>query len=177
VLQVIAQVTSTVTPLANQFPLPRPAQGQDPQCNATYTCWSINILPFIEQGPLYQQYKPNLSNQDPANAPVVQTYIQTYACPADSTGDFTAIMPEVGPASNQTAQFSVNVAGTDTPGNSDPNAPPCGPPGAGSRGKAIRLSASVSDSLMHSPAAACVDRIGTLYQPPARRARTRPHVW
>jgi prepilin-type N-terminal cleavage/methylation domain-containing protein/prepilin-type processing-associated H-X9-DG protein len=45
--------------------------------------WAIAILPFVEQGPLYDQYNMNLSNNDAANAAVLQTIVPAYCCPSD----------------------------------------------------------------------------------------------
>jgi len=57
-------------------------------CNSTYgrrqlTTWTLCILPFMEQQPLYDQYDFNLGNTDAANAAVCQTFISSYLCPSD----------------------------------------------------------------------------------------------
>src|SRR5262249_46324933 len=48
-----------------------------------YNGWSIDILPFIEQGNLFKNYNNKIPNQDPGNTAVVQTYVSVYACPTD----------------------------------------------------------------------------------------------
>jgi prepilin-type N-terminal cleavage/methylation domain-containing protein/prepilin-type processing-associated H-X9-DG protein len=48
-----------------------------------YTCWSISILPFIEQDNLYKTYDNTIPNQAAANQPFCQTPIKTYNCPMD----------------------------------------------------------------------------------------------
>jgi prepilin-type N-terminal cleavage/methylation domain-containing protein/prepilin-type processing-associated H-X9-DG protein len=48
-----------------------------------YSCWSIDILPYIEQGALYSTYVPGLPNADPANAVFRNQFVKIYACPSD----------------------------------------------------------------------------------------------
>src|SRR5207302_559604 len=48
-----------------------------------YSCWSIDILPFIEQGPLFQTYNNTIPNQDPANQAFCKTSVPVYMCPSD----------------------------------------------------------------------------------------------
>jgi prepilin-type N-terminal cleavage/methylation domain-containing protein/prepilin-type processing-associated H-X9-DG protein len=46
--------------------------------------WSISILPFLEQEPLWKRYLDNpVPNQDPRNEAFRQTYLAVYNCPAD----------------------------------------------------------------------------------------------
>src|SRR5262245_2966025 len=49
----------------------------------TYTNWAIEILPYIEQGNLYKQYRQDLQNVDPINNAVGQQRVKTYECPSD----------------------------------------------------------------------------------------------
>jgi prepilin-type N-terminal cleavage/methylation domain-containing protein/prepilin-type processing-associated H-X9-DG protein len=48
-----------------------------------FSCWSIDILAYVEQGALYATYKPGLPNADPANAGFRQQFVKIYACPVD----------------------------------------------------------------------------------------------
>jgi prepilin-type N-terminal cleavage/methylation domain-containing protein/prepilin-type processing-associated H-X9-DG protein len=48
-----------------------------------YSNWAIQLLPFIEQGNLYNQYNNNVSNDNPANQAVVQANVPTYNCSSD----------------------------------------------------------------------------------------------
>jgi prepilin-type N-terminal cleavage/methylation domain-containing protein len=60
-------------------------------CCATlnsYTNWAISILPHIEAQSLYDQYRQDLLNEDDLNQPVVQAFVQTYACPDDQNTEF-----------------------------------------------------------------------------------------
>jgi prepilin-type N-terminal cleavage/methylation domain-containing protein/prepilin-type processing-associated H-X9-DG protein len=56
-------------------------------CCATlsYTNWAIAILPFIEQQSLYDQYHPDLYNEDAANAFVREQIVEAYDCPSDQS--------------------------------------------------------------------------------------------
>jgi prepilin-type N-terminal cleavage/methylation domain-containing protein len=45
--------------------------------------WAIFLLPYIEQGNLFARYNMQLANEDPANAPVTQSFVKTYTCPSD----------------------------------------------------------------------------------------------
>jgi prepilin-type processing-associated H-X9-DG protein len=49
----------------------------------TYSAWTIAILPFLEQQPLYDQYNFNVPNYDPLNHPVIQKTVEAYLCPSD----------------------------------------------------------------------------------------------
>lgn len=49
----------------------------------TYTNWAIEILPFMEQAPLYRQYRQNEVNVSTTNNLVGQKRIPTHECPSD----------------------------------------------------------------------------------------------
>lgn len=61
------------------------------------TTWTIEILPFIEQQPLYNQYNQSAFNEDAANAFVRTQAVPIYICPSDTTGPFAPRKPESGP--------------------------------------------------------------------------------
>src|SRR5262249_24364878 len=66
-----------------------------------YDTWTISILPFIEQGPLFKLYDPKVPNaiqdaKSPNMAALRQTYLPIYACPSDPNA-FTPLRPESGP--------------------------------------------------------------------------------
>ncbi|MGQ9575910.1 MAG: DUF1559 domain-containing protein [Thermoguttaceae bacterium] len=46
-------------------------------------CWTISILPQIEQEALFARYNSNLPNTDPANQFVREQIVKTYQCPSD----------------------------------------------------------------------------------------------
>jgi prepilin-type N-terminal cleavage/methylation domain-containing protein len=48
-----------------------------------YTCWSIEILPYLEQDTLYQQYNNKIPNQSAANQAFCRTQLSVYNCPSD----------------------------------------------------------------------------------------------
>ncbi|HJZ58380.1 MAG TPA: DUF1559 domain-containing protein [Gemmataceae bacterium] len=60
--------------------------------------WTVFILPYIEQGPLFQQYNMAQTNESTANAAVRTTKVQTYMCPSDiNAGNLAS--PASGPGS------------------------------------------------------------------------------
>src|SRR6516162_4115842 len=66
-----------------------------------YDTWSISILPYVEQDPLYKLWDPKLPNAVPASVSpgmetLRQTLVRVYTCPADP-GAFTPILPSSGP--------------------------------------------------------------------------------
>jgi prepilin-type N-terminal cleavage/methylation domain-containing protein len=48
-----------------------------------YTGWSIEILPYLEQKNLYQEYNKAIPNQAAANQPAVTTKLSVFTCPVD----------------------------------------------------------------------------------------------
>ncbi len=48
-----------------------------------FSCWSIDLLPFLEQGPLYQTYVPTAVNNSVANQHFAQSAVKVYTCPVD----------------------------------------------------------------------------------------------
>src|ERR1044072_6476691 len=49
---------------------------------ATYTTWTIEILPYIEQQSLYQQYRQDEQNTSTNNNLVGQQRIKSHECPS-----------------------------------------------------------------------------------------------
>ncbi len=66
---------------------PGGVDGYFPQLNIPNTNptvrhgWGTFILPYIDQQPLYGQYRRDADFRDPVNRPVVTTHIQTFTCP------------------------------------------------------------------------------------------------
>src|SRR5262249_29788805 len=48
-----------------------------------YSCWSIDILPYLEQDNLFKTYNNKIPNQDPANQAFCKTPLAVYNCPSD----------------------------------------------------------------------------------------------
>ena len=64
-----------------------------------YLTWTVAILPYIEQMPLYNIYdlaKPNATNTSPGTDTVRKTLVPTYTCPAEFL-PLQASTPESGP--------------------------------------------------------------------------------
>src|SRR5262245_54140075 len=51
-----------------------------------YTNWAIEILPYIEESALYNQYDQKLSNLAPVNVQVASKILNFQCCPSDPTG-------------------------------------------------------------------------------------------
>jgi len=67
--------------------------------------WMIAILPFIEQGALYDSYDLSHNNESPENRAVRETSVSTYVCPSDYTAD-GPIVPASGPAATVGAKYA-----------------------------------------------------------------------
>ena len=52
--------------------------------------WRVAILPFMEQGPLYNAYNFDVPWDDPANLTVGKTKVNAYLCPSDPEQDSLA---------------------------------------------------------------------------------------
>src|SRR5678815_90506 len=85
-----AQTQGTLPSGHIEWSLPPAAKTTLTAATATgyYSCWSIDILPGIEQDNLYKTYKdyPTQnygSNGDTTNAAFSQTYLAVYSCPSD----------------------------------------------------------------------------------------------
>ncbi len=84
---------------ANQGTLPPGGITEGPCCGTrSGTSWSISILPYHEEQPLYDRYDFTQFNEAPANAFVRETHLDIHKCPADVNTD-TLDRPESGPGS------------------------------------------------------------------------------
>ena len=86
--------------VANTFPPGNISCGGG-SCNYTYgrphyTTWTISILPYLDQAPLYSDYDQDLGNTDNANRSLAQTFMSSYICPSDINTDRFG-RPESGP--------------------------------------------------------------------------------
>jgi len=57
--------------------------GTNGCCSGPGAPWSGSILPYMEQGALYDQVDWGLLSTDPVNLPLFQTVIPGYVCPSD----------------------------------------------------------------------------------------------
>jgi len=62
--------------------------------------WAINVLPFLEMGALFNDYKTGRNNTDPSNELVRKTFVKVYTCPADPI-PHVAQNPFSGPGENE----------------------------------------------------------------------------
>jgi prepilin-type N-terminal cleavage/methylation domain-containing protein len=65
----------------------------------SYTTWSIEVLPYIEQSSLYKLYNQRAYNEDPVNRQVRETLVSTYCCPTDPSA-MLLDEPESGPGNS-----------------------------------------------------------------------------
>jgi prepilin-type N-terminal cleavage/methylation domain-containing protein/prepilin-type processing-associated H-X9-DG protein len=66
------------------FPSGHQLRGGNATTNGGYYAnWAILILPYVEQGPLYQLYDQTKLNSDPVNKTVRETFVPVYSCPSD----------------------------------------------------------------------------------------------
>ncbi len=101
------------------FPLPVIVSIQPTGTMGTSHSWGLNILPYIEQGAVYDAYEMNLSCWDPVNEVAVGTHISGYVCPstpgADRTISYTipagAILPGL-PALSLTEAAPIDYVAT-----------------------------------------------------------------
>jgi prepilin-type N-terminal cleavage/methylation domain-containing protein/prepilin-type processing-associated H-X9-DG protein len=56
--------------------------------------WSAFILPYLEQGPLYNSIRFNLPVELAQNRPAVQTFVKMYLCPSDLTPSAAFTVPD-----------------------------------------------------------------------------------
>jgi prepilin-type N-terminal cleavage/methylation domain-containing protein len=69
-----------------------------PCCSVeNYTSWMIQILPFLEQRTLYDQYAQGEANESRVNQPVVTQFVAAYSCPSDIQRS-TPSVPDTGVA-------------------------------------------------------------------------------
>jgi prepilin-type N-terminal cleavage/methylation domain-containing protein len=73
-----------------RFPPGQLSGDEHPNCDSasgkTYTNWAIEILPYMEEQPLYDRYVQTATNADPVNLPVLQTILPYQVCATDPNG-------------------------------------------------------------------------------------------
>lgn len=62
----------------------------------SFSTWTIGILPYMDQQPLYDLYDQTKRNEDGANRTVRETFLPIYVCPSDVNTD-ELDKPESGP--------------------------------------------------------------------------------
>lgn len=53
-----------------------------PANQTSYISWTVMVLPYIDQAPLYNNYNPNQPWWDSSNVPVVSRSLPVYVCPS-----------------------------------------------------------------------------------------------
>ncbi len=86
---------------------------------STPNIWTVAILPFIEEQPLYDQVNFNKSVFDPANASVANYAVSTFICPSDPQGT-SPVLPNRG---DPTSPNPLTGAGIWYTGSIGPTAP------------------------------------------------------
>ncbi len=68
------------------------ATGSDGTDDENWTNWAVAILPYLEQQPLYDQYRQDLPNRHAENADVLGTPLPVMTCPSDAPIDAISAM-------------------------------------------------------------------------------------
>src|SRR5262245_57383790 len=77
------------------------------------TCWSIDILPYIEQDNLWKTYNNNIANQATGNQTFCKTFIKIYTCPSDVRAGMVLGPETLAPhGSGQTSPPTLYMAGS-----------------------------------------------------------------
>jgi prepilin-type N-terminal cleavage/methylation domain-containing protein/prepilin-type processing-associated H-X9-DG protein len=95
--------TYSVLPSGHIEQCPPGTTGTDNTVCTYWSGWSIQILPFLEQGNLYATYNnsaPNYSEGHPENAAFSQQLVKVYNCPADPRAGKVMNPDTVAPAGN-----------------------------------------------------------------------------
>jgi prepilin-type N-terminal cleavage/methylation domain-containing protein len=76
-----------------------------PCCSVeSYTTWTIQILPFLDQKQWYEAYDQRETNESPANGKLRETFMPVYSCPSDVLRN-VPIVPETGPARDMRIKY------------------------------------------------------------------------
>jgi prepilin-type N-terminal cleavage/methylation domain-containing protein len=81
-----------------------PPGGVSPGQYEIYTAWTIQILPFLDQKAVYEQYDQNETNESRANRIVRETFMPIYSCPSDIDRN-VAVVPASGPGFDVKAKY------------------------------------------------------------------------
>jgi prepilin-type N-terminal cleavage/methylation domain-containing protein len=80
----------------NAFPPGGVSEGPFDKRQRNFTTWTIQILPFMEQTSVYEQYSQPQLNESRANRQVRERFLSVYSCPSDINRK-TLQMPDSGP--------------------------------------------------------------------------------
>lgn len=64
-----------------------------------WSTWTVEILPYMEEGGVYSLWNRNVSLEDPLNRALKQQRVATYLCPTEDDPN-TLIVPETGPGAS-----------------------------------------------------------------------------
>jgi prepilin-type N-terminal cleavage/methylation domain-containing protein/prepilin-type processing-associated H-X9-DG protein len=59
--------------------------------NIYFANWALLLLPYVEQDNLWKLYDNTVSNANPHNKPVRETFVKVYACPSDVNANMLLI--------------------------------------------------------------------------------------
>lgn len=97
-----------------QFPPPSMLSGTTTGSMFSSHSFLLSILPYIDQGNVYESYDINLACWDPVNATAVNTKIPGYVCPSVPTPNTVDVtIPAGGLALNATDQTFTGAGRTD----------------------------------------------------------------
>jgi prepilin-type processing-associated H-X9-DG protein len=82
----------------SQLPMPyfQPPNGEPPADPSKRLSWRYSLLPYIEQGALYERFRPDEAWDSPTNRTLSQTSVPTYLDPGEPPGNQTRYRVFVG---------------------------------------------------------------------------------
>ena len=82
-----------------KFPAGRRVKDDSSQDIPSWSTWTIDILPYMEETGIYSLWNPKVALEDPLNTPIKQKRVSSYLCPSEDDPD-TQVVPETGPGAN-----------------------------------------------------------------------------
>lgn len=82
-----------------KFPAGRRVKTDASQDLPSWSTWSIDILPYMEETGVYSLWNPKYTLEDPVNMEIKQRRVEAYICPSDEDMS-TLVTPETGPGAN-----------------------------------------------------------------------------
>lgn len=82
-----------------KFPAGRHVKDDSSQDLPSWSTWTVDILPYMEEPGVYSLWNPKVTLEDPLNTRLKQARVASYLCPAEDEPD-AQVVPETGPGAN-----------------------------------------------------------------------------